>query len=60
MSAEKPYIIIFYEMADGDLYSTWEFDKTGYETAKAAFAAALEKYPYYPVRIVKLCYPEEG
>ena len=56
--SKTPYRIIFYGDSENP-YSAWDFDEKEFETAEAAYDAALEKHPYHPFRIVKLCYPKE-
>jgi hypothetical protein len=54
---KTPYRIIYLD--ENQFGSNWEFDSTEYETAEAAFDAALEKYFDQAFHIVKLCYPKE-
>ena len=55
--SKAPYRIIFYQNDDA---KGWEFDGEVFETAEAAYDAALEDYQYYAFRVVKLCYPKEN
>jgi hypothetical protein len=58
--SNTPYRIIFFPGNEENPYATWEFDDAEFETAEAAFDAALKEHPYEASRIVKLCYPIEG
>ena len=55
--SKTPYRIIYYTQENQ--FPSWEFDKTEFETAEAAYEAALENHTYDPFRVVKLCYPKE-
>ena len=57
--SKAPYRIIFYQNDNNKRPAGWEFDGAEFETAEAAFDAALKDYEYSAFRVIKLCYPKE-
>jgi hypothetical protein len=53
--SKTPYRILSPKFIDHGIDAGWEFDETEYETAEAAYADAIKRYPKDPIRIVKLC-----
>ena len=55
--ASTPFRILFYD--DENQYGGWDFDKTEFESAEAAFDYAQIEYAKHSFRVVKLLYPKE-